>query len=62
MAVSGSPEYGIQFFQKGFAARHGMSGAEYQDEWQKWTGKGYLTQAVTGYEENGVTNFAALWR
>lgn len=49
-------------FPKGTAASHGMSGAEYQDNWQKWIGNGYLTQAVTGYEQDNQMRFAAFWR
>jgi hypothetical protein len=45
-----------------FAARHGLTGFEYQAEWKKWTGKGYLTQVVTGYESGNNAHFAGLWR
>ena len=39
-----------------------MSGSEYQDEWEQRTGQGFRTQAVTGYEENNSSQFAAFWR
>lgn len=49
-------------FSTPFAAFHGMSSSEYQDEWENRTGQGFLTQAVTGYEQNNAIRFAALWR
>lgn len=44
------------------AARHGMTSAEYQNEWTNWTGEGYRTQHVTGYEGGGAARYAAIWR
>lgn len=44
------------------AAQHGMNSDEYQKKWEELTGKGYRTQAVTGYEQNNEMRFAALWR
>jgi murein DD-endopeptidase MepM/ murein hydrolase activator NlpD len=41
-------------------ARHGLSAAAYQSEWSTWTGLGYSTRVVTGYDDGGPT-FAALW-
>jgi hypothetical protein len=43
-------------------SRHGESSAGYQDEWEHWTGLGYLTRCVTGYEDNNAARFAGLWR
>lgn len=43
-------------------SRHGETSAQYQDEWEHWTGLGFLTQCVTGYEQNNATRFAGLWR
>lgn len=45
-----------------YAARHDLSGAQYQNEWEKWTGLGYLTRLVTGYEDDNTAKFAGLWR
>jgi len=45
-----------------FVARHGLSGSEYQAEWNKFTNQDYLTHVVTGYENGNSANFAALWR
>jgi murein DD-endopeptidase MepM/ murein hydrolase activator NlpD len=43
-----------------WVARHGLSGAQYQSEWKTWTGSGYFTRLVTGYDAGGAT-FAGLW-
>lgn len=43
-------------------ARHGLSGAQYQAEWNSATGAGYLTRDVTGYGIDGVARYAAFWR
>lgn len=45
-----------------YTAKHGLNGAQYQAEYEKWTGLGYLTRVVTGYEDNNVARFAGLWR
>ncbi len=42
-------------------ARHGLTGSGYQTEFDKQLGSGFLTRAVTGYEENDSHRFAALW-
>src|SRR5262245_10123684 len=44
------------------AARHGLTGAEYQDQWWHWTGLDYLTRCVTGYDAGANAHFAAFWR
>lgn len=44
-----------------FIARHGLSSSQYQAEFDKNLGNGFLTRAVTGYEEGGSQHFAALW-
>lgn len=44
------------------AAKHGLTGAEYQDQWETWTGAGYQTRLVTGYDAGTSANFAAMWR
>ena len=45
-----------------YAAKFGLSGAQYQSEWEHWTDLGFLTRCVTGYEENNAARFAGLWR
>jgi hypothetical protein len=44
------------------SARHGLSGQQYQSEWENATGNGYLTRVVTGYSVGGSARFAAVWR
>lgn len=45
-----------------WASRHDLSSAGYQSEWTRWTGFGYRTRAVTGYDNgSGNARFAALW-
>jgi hypothetical protein len=41
--------------------RHGLSGAQYQNEWESATGGGLSTHIVTGYHQGGH-RFAAAWR
>lgn len=45
-----------------YAAKHGLTSAGYQAEWEKWTGDGYLTRNVTGYDGGGAARYAAIWR
>ena len=45
-----------------FTARHGMTGSDYQERYDRATGNEFLTRAVTGYEQGGEARFAALWR
>jgi murein DD-endopeptidase MepM/ murein hydrolase activator NlpD len=54
-AVWDSDPYG------GWAARHAQSAAQYQGEYEYWTGVGLLTRFVTGYSVGGVHRFAGLW-
>lgn len=48
--------------QGGFKARHDLSSAQYQDEWESAVKGGMLTRAVTGYAEDGAVRYAAVWR
>jgi hypothetical protein len=43
-----------------YVARHGLDSAQYQAEFDKNLANGYLTRAVTGYEDSGP-RFAAYW-
>ncbi|HVG61051.1 MAG TPA: hypothetical protein VNA24_21000, partial [Hyalangium sp.] len=54
-AVWDSDSYGA------WAARNGLTSAQYQSNYDYWTGYGYLTQLVTGYYLNGSHIFAGLW-
>ncbi len=42
-------------------AQHGMSAVGYQNAYDDNTGDGFLTQAVTGYEQGGNVRYAAFW-
>lgn len=44
-----------------WAARHALTAAQYQTEFDTWSGAGLLTRFVTGYSVGGVHRFAAVW-
>jgi murein DD-endopeptidase MepM/ murein hydrolase activator NlpD len=44
-----------------FVARHGLSGAQYQTEFNNWSGQGLLTKFVTGVSSGGSAAYAAVW-
>ena len=44
-----------------WVARHGLSGAEYQAEFNKWTGQGYRLEQVSGYGVGNQVFYAAIW-
>ncbi len=46
---------------KNWAARHGMSSKAYQDNFTKFSKKGFRLTAVDGYLVNGKIYYAALW-
>ena len=43
------------------AARHGMTSAQYQSEFNSYTGQGYRLTHVSGYEVGGLDYYAAIW-
>ncbi len=43
-------------------AKHGMSGAGYQTEYDSARAAGLLTRTVTGYRDGGQVAYAAVWR
>ncbi|MFO7192229.1 MAG: peptidoglycan DD-metalloendopeptidase family protein [Thermocrispum agreste] len=45
-----------------FEARHGLTAAQYQAEYDTWVGKKYRTRQVTGYASGTGHRFAAVWR
>lgn len=45
-----------------FIARHGLSGSEYQTEWENATDAHFLTRNVTGYSTGNSATYAAVWR
>jgi hypothetical protein len=52
-------------FQQGatgaWAARHGMTAAQYQAAFNDFTGQGYTLDWVSGYFDGGVDYYAAIW-
>lgn len=44
----------------GWVAKHGMSSAQYQQQFKQLTRQGYRLKSVTGYEDHGL-RYAALW-
>ncbi|QDE81874.1 serine hydrolase [Myxococcus xanthus] len=42
-------------------ARHGLTTAQYQTEFNTWVGQGYRLSYVSGYEEGGSARYAAIW-
>ena len=44
-----------------WAARHGMTPAQYQSNFDKYTAKGYRLTDVSAYSVNGKARYAAIW-
>jgi hypothetical protein len=44
-----------------WVARHGMSSAGYQQEFDRLVGQGYRLRQVSGYNVGGQDRYAALW-
>ncbi len=44
-----------------WAARHGLTGAQYQQAFDDYGKQGYRLLSVTGYESGGGARYAALW-
>jgi cytochrome c biogenesis factor len=47
--------------QNAWVARHGLSNAQYQAEFDKLTGQGYRLMQVSGYSVGGQDRYAAIW-
>ena len=45
-----------------WVARHGLSSADYQSEFNRWVGAGYRLVSVSGYDDAGAERYAAIWR
>lgn len=45
-----------------FKARHGLTSAQYQNEWTAARKAGLLTEMVTAYADSGGARYAAVWR
>ncbi|MEM9917807.1 MAG: peptidoglycan DD-metalloendopeptidase family protein [Bacteroidota bacterium] len=52
--------YGKSSF-KNFPSKHHLSGSGYQTQFNKWTGQGFCTNLVTGYEYQNKAAFAGSW-
>ncbi|MBC7872735.1 MAG: hypothetical protein H7Y01_01995, partial [Ferruginibacter sp.] len=44
-----------------FVARHAMTSAQYQTEFNNWTSKGYRVTSLCGYTRGGQELYAAIW-
>jgi hypothetical protein len=44
-----------------WVARHGMTSAQYQSEFNAWTAQGFRLTHVSGYTVGGQARFAAIW-
>ncbi|TQF14826.1 beta-lactamase family protein [Myxococcus llanfairpwllgwyngyllgogerychwyrndrobwllllantysiliogogogochensis] len=44
-----------------WVARHALTAAQYQTEFNTWTGQGYRLSYVSGYEDGGSVRYAAIW-
>ena len=44
-----------------WVARHGMTSAQYQAEFDDWTSQGFRLTHVSGYDVNGADYYAAIW-
>lgn len=44
-----------------WVARHGMTGAQYQSEFNNWVGQGYRLKHVSGYAVGNSARYAAIW-
>ena len=61
--VNGTPYFAAIWQKQGgaYVARHGMSSANYQAEFDKWLSKGYRLVDVSGYSAGGQARYAAIW-
>jgi polyglycine hydrolase-like protein len=51
----------VQQASPDFVARHGLTAAAYQQQFEFWTGQGWCLSEVSGYEEGGQARYAAIW-
>lgn len=62
--VNGQPRFAAIWEQKpgpAWVARHDMTPAQYQNEFNTWVRQGYRLVVVDGYEWNGEARYAAIW-
>lgn len=62
--LAGTPRFSAIWIANGptsWVARHDLNGAQFQDQFDTWTGAGFTTRFITGYERANVANFGAFW-
>lgn len=62
--VNGTPYFAAIWEKKAggaWVARHNMTSAQYQAEFNKWAGQGYKLIDVSGFEYGGSARYAAIW-
>ncbi len=62
--VNGRPYFAAIWTKGGksaWVARHGLTGAAYQAEFNKWTAQGYKLTDVSGYSQGGQARYIAIW-
>ncbi len=42
-------------------SRHDLTGSQFQNEFDTWTGQGLTTRFITGYQNGSIANFGAHW-
>ena len=47
---------------QGWVTRHGLTGSEYQAEFDQWEEAGYRLTYASGHQEGGVARYSAVWR
>ena len=48
-------------FASPWTARHGLSSADYQKSFNNYSKKGYCLESISGYQQAGRANYAAIW-
>jgi Bacterial tandem repeat domain 1 len=62
--VGGSPRYAAIWEKSAgpaAVARHGLTSAQYQQEFNKWSQQGYRLKLVSGYASGSEARYAAIW-
>ncbi|MDQ3287317.1 MAG: serine hydrolase [Pseudomonadota bacterium] len=60
-ALAGLALCALQASAAPWAARHGLTGAQYQQAFNDFDKKGYRLTSISGYESGGGARYAALW-
>ncbi len=62
--INGSPRFTAIWnsnVPNSWVSVHDRTSAQFQSDFDLWTGQGLLTRIVTGYDNGGTANFAGLW-